>query len=75
MELKALMQKLRLSSPSVEAGRINWLWLILPMDNTTEENDVIEAEVIDSTLIQPKEKLKAFIEANTESVPLKHYKG
>jgi len=41
-----------------------------------EQETVLEAEVIESTPLQPKvEKRKAFIEANTESVSLSHLKN
>ncbi len=41
-----------------------------------EQETVLEAEVIESTPLQPRvEKQKAFIEANTESVSLSHLKN
>lgn len=44
------------------------------VDETTNSGQYLEYEVIETAPIQPKEKAKPFIEANTDEVTLKHLK-
>jgi len=75
MELKPVNSTNTATSAAVEASE-NHLMVITPAsDNTPQDDDILEAEVVENiSPPQQKEKPKAFIEANTEQVTLKHLK-
>ena len=74
MELRPVNSTRTATSTAVERNS-NQLAVINASENTLEADEILEAEVIKTTSSQQKpEKTKAFIEANTEQVTLKHLK-
>jgi hypothetical protein len=72
MELKPVNIAKTATSAAAES-RDSHLMVINPsIENTPFDDDILEAEVIESTSSKQKEKPKPFIEANTEAVTLKH---
>ncbi len=73
MDLKPVSINRKAISAAVEASDSH-LMVIEPSNVNTTNDDKLEAEVIESSPSKQKEKPRAFIEANTEQVTLKHLK-
>jgi hypothetical protein len=73
MELNPVSVNRTATSTAVERNS-NQLAVISASENTLEADEILEAEVIESSPSKQNEKPKAFIEANTETVTLKHLK-
>ncbi len=71
MDLKPVSINRTAISAAVES-RDSHLMVIEPSNVNTPNDDILEAEVIESSSSKQKEKPKPFIEANTEAVTLKH---
>jgi hypothetical protein len=75
MELKPVNIAKTATGAAVEASDSHLMVITPSNDNSSQDDDILEAEVVESSPSKQKEKPKAFIEANTEQVTLSHLKN
>jgi hypothetical protein len=75
MELKSVKSTITTTGVAVESRDSHLMVINSPNANTPPDDDILEAEVIESSPSKQKEKPTPFIEANTESVTLSHLKN
>lgn len=75
MELKPVSLNRTPTRPAGESSDSHLMLIEPSNDNTSPDDEILEAEVIESTSSKQKEKPRAFIEANTEQVTLSHLKN